>query len=146
MNSVSRRRIRPGRRLGIYNRRQRPVFDHDPLKRILGGIAVARQGHRNRLADVTHPVHGKAPLLHCRLDGEGERPRPAAGILAGNDAIDARHSQRAGDVYGQDLGMGVRRAQDRGMQCVRPNRQIVAKAPVASQQIGVDRQYRAPVL
>ena len=80
---------------------------------------------------------GKAPLLHCGLDGDGERSRPAAGILAGNDAIDPRHSERAGDIHGQDLGMGMRRAQDRRMQCVRPNREIVAKAPVASQQISV---------
>ena len=60
---------------------------------------------------------------------DGERSRPAAGILAGNDAIDPRHSERAGDIHGQDLGMGMRRAQDRRMQCVRPNREIVAKAP-----------------
>jgi hypothetical protein len=33
--------------------------------------------------------------------------------------------------------MGMRRAQDRRMQCVRPNREIVAKAPMASQQVGV---------
>jgi hypothetical protein len=72
-----------------------------------------------------------------RLDGDGERSRPAAGILAGNDAIDPRHSERAGDIHGQDLGMGIRRAQDRRMQCVRPNWEIVAKAPVASQQINV---------
>jgi hypothetical protein len=117
--------------------RQRPVFDRNLLECVLGGIAVARQHHRNRLADVTHPVYGEAPLLHCGLDGDGERSRPAAGILAGNDAIDPRHSERAGDIHGQDLGMGMRRAQDRRMQCVRPNREIVAKAPVASQQISV---------
>lgn len=134
---MEQRRIRPGRRLGIHDRRQRPVFDRNLLECVLGGIAVARQHHRNRLADVTHPVYGEAPLLHCGLDGDGERSRPAAGILAGNDAIDPRHSERAGDIHGQDLGMGMRRAQDRRMQCVRPNREIVAKAPVASQQISV---------
>jgi hypothetical protein len=64
-------------------------------------------------------------LLHCGLDGDGERSRPAAGILAGNDAIDPRHSERAGDIHGQDLGMGMRRAQDRRMQCVRPNRFVL---------------------
>ena len=134
---MEQRRIRLGRRLGIHDRRQRPVFDHNLLKRVLGGMTVARQHHRNRLADVTHPVHREAPLLHCRLDRDGERSAPAAGILAGDDAIDARQSQRAGDVHRQDLGMGVRRAQDRSVQRIGANRQIVAKAPVAPQQIGV---------
>ena len=88
---MEQRRIRLGRRLGIHDRRQRPVFDHDPLKRILGDISVARHDHRNWLANVTHPVHGKAPLLHLRLDGDGERSRPATGILT-SDGSAARKS------------------------------------------------------
>jgi hypothetical protein len=50
------------------------------LECVLGGIAVARQHHRNRLADVTHPVYGEAPLLHCGLDGDGETVASSGGL------------------------------------------------------------------
>jgi hypothetical protein len=78
-------------------------------------------------------------LLHRRLDSDSERSRPAAGVLTGDDAIDARQCQCAGNIDGQDLGMGVRRAQDRRMQCVGPNREIVAKATMACEPVSAVR-------
>jgi len=86
---VEQRRIRFGRFLGIEYWRQWPVSDGDALQRILGGVAIARQRQCHGLADMTHPVDSETPLLHRRLDRDGERPRPAARILADDDAIDA---------------------------------------------------------
>jgi hypothetical protein len=76
-------------------------------------------------------------MLHRCLDRDGEGPRPAARILAGDDAIDAGQCQRAFHIDREDLGMGMRRAQDRRMQCIPPHRQIVGEAPGAAQQAGI---------
>ena len=91
---VEQRRIRLGGFLGIDDRRQWPVLDGDALQRTLGGVPIARQRHRHGLADMAHPVDGETPVLHRRLDRNGEGPRPAARILADDDAIDAGQRQR----------------------------------------------------
>jgi hypothetical protein len=100
-------------------------------------VAIARQHHRHGLADMAHPVDGETPVLHRRLDRDGEGPRPAARILGGDDAIDTGQRQRAFDIDREDLGMGMRRAQDRRVQCIPPHRQIVGEAPGAAQQVGI---------
>ena len=58
-------------------------------------------------------------------------------ILGGDDAIDTGQRQRAFQIDREDLGMGMRRAQDRRMQCIPPHRQIVGEAPGAAQQVGI---------
>ena len=129
---MKQRRIRFGRFLGIDDRWQWPVSNGDALQRILGGVAIARQRHRHGLSDVAHPVDSETPLLHRRLDCNGEGPRPAACILGGDDAFDTRQCQRAFHIDREDLGMGMRRAQDRRMQCIPPHRQIVGEASSAA--------------
>jgi hypothetical protein len=134
---VEQGRIRFARFLGIDDRRQWPVLDCDALQRILSGVAIARQRHRDRLADMAHPVDGETPVLHRRLDRDGEGPRPAARILGGDDAIDAGQRQRAFWIDREDLGLRMRRAQYRRVQCIPPHRQIVGEAPGAAQQVGI---------
>ena len=80
----------------------------DALQRILGGVAIARQRHRYGLADMAYPVDSETPVLHRRLDRDREGPRPAARILAGDDAIDAGQRQRAFRIDREDLGIGMR--------------------------------------
>ncbi len=92
---VEQRRIQFSCFLGIDDRRQWPVSDGDALQRILGGVPIARQRHRHGLADMAHPVDGETPVLHRRLDRDGKGPRPAARILADDDAIDTGQRQRA---------------------------------------------------
>jgi len=134
---VEQRRIRFGRFLGIYDRRQWPVSDGDALQRILGGVAIARQRHRHRLTNMAHPVDGETPVLHRCLDRDGKGPRPAACILAGDDAIDARQRQRTFHIDREDLGMGMWRAQNRRVQGIPPHRQIIGEATGAAQKVGV---------
>jgi hypothetical protein len=70
---MEQRRIRPGRRLGIHDRRQRPVFDRNLLERVLGGIAVARQHQsplpvddRQRVGTaLDHGEKGMAQIKHA---------------------------------------------------------------------------------
>jgi hypothetical protein len=66
-------------------------------------------------------------VLHRRLERDDEGPRPAARILADDDAIDIGQRQRAFHIDREDLGMGMRRAQDRRVQGIPPNRQIVRR-------------------
>jgi len=76
-------------------------------------------------------------MPHRGLERDGERPRPAARVFAGDDAIDTGQRQRAFRIDRDDLGMGMRRAQDRRVQCIPPHRQIVGEAPRPTQQVGI---------
>ena len=134
---VEERCIRFGRFLGIDDRRQWPVSDGDALQRILGDVAIARQHDGHGLADIAHPIDGETPVLHRRLDRDGEGPRPAARILADDDAVDAGQRQRAFRIDREDLGMGRRGAQDRRVQGIPPYRLIVGETPGAAQQVGI---------
>jgi hypothetical protein len=96
-----------------------------------------RQHDRYRFADIAHPVDRQAPLLHRGLDRDRKGPGPAPRVLAGNGARDPRHRERGGGIDRDELGMRVRRAQDRGMQRAARHRQIVAEPAAAEQQIGV---------
>jgi hypothetical protein len=49
------------RRNRIDHQRQRPIRNLDAFERIRRGIAVARQNHCNRLADIVHAINRKAP-------------------------------------------------------------------------------------
>src|SRR5690348_2241200 len=50
------------------------------------------------LADMAHPVDGETPVPHRRLDRDGKGLRPAARILADDEAIDTGQRQRAFDI------------------------------------------------
>ena len=73
-------------------------------------------------------------MLDRRSDGSDKRAGPAPRVIAGDDAIDTRHRQCPARIYRQDLGMGARRAQDRGVQRPRRQRQIAGIAAAAGQQ------------
>src|SRR5690348_5016993 len=79
-------------------------------------MAVMRQHDRDRLADIAHPIDREAPMLHRGLDRDRERFCPAPRILARYNAADTGHRQRCRRVDRNQLGMSMRRAQDRGMQ------------------------------
>jgi hypothetical protein len=76
-------------------------------------------------------------VLHRGLDRDGEGPRPAARILPGHNASDARHRERGRGIDRHQLGMRMRRPQDRGVQDAPRHRQIVGKPAAAAQQIGI---------
>ena len=56
--------------------RQRLVVDLDQLQRVLGEIAVRRDDHRDRLADIAHALDRDRPALDVRLHaGEQRAPK-----------------------------------------------------------------------
>jgi hypothetical protein len=115
----------------IEHGRQRAVCHVDGFERVLGPVTVARDDNGNRLALIAHARDRETPMLDRRFDGGDQGPGPALGVLAGHHAIDTRHGQCPGRVDRQDLGMGVRRAQYRGVQSPRRHRQIVGIAATA---------------
>ena len=110
------------------------IRDLDHFERVFRPVAVAGDDNGDRLALIAHALDRQAPMLDRRLDGGDEGPGQVPDVLAGNDASHTRHRQGPGCIDRQDLGMGVRRAHDRGMQGPRHHRQIVAIAAAPGQK------------
>ena len=121
----------------IDHRRQRPIVDRHQLGGVLGDIAALRHHQRDRLADIAHALDRQRPLLHRHLDDGEKRVRQFADVLPGDDGPHAVMRQRRARIDAGDLGMGVRGADDMGVQGADRNRQIVGIAAAAAKQRGV---------
>ncbi len=83
------------------------VLDLDLLHRAPGGLRVVGRDQRDRLAVVPDPVDGQGRLvgdLQAVVLGAGD-------VLVGEHRVHAGHGERLGDVHGEDVRPGVRRAQ-----------------------------------
>ncbi len=77
-----------GRRAG--DDRQRLVLDDDPLERVLGDVAVAREHHADGLADVADVVDGRGVVRDAVAEGRREGPGELADVVA----VSARRARR----------------------------------------------------
>ena len=118
----------------IDHRFERREFDRHQFGGILGDITALGDDQRDRLADIAHPLHGKRPLLHRRFHRGEKRLRQLANIFAGDDGPDAVVRKRGARIDRNDVGVGVRRADDVGVQGADRHRQIVGIAAAARQQ------------
>ena len=125
------------RRLGVDRGRQRIVRDLDVFEGVLRLVAVLGHDQDHRLADETYPIHGQGPLVEGQLEDHDEGISELLDVLAGEDGDHAGPLQGRRGVDGNDLGVGVRRAQDGAVQRAGPHRHVVGVAPATSQQGGV---------
>ena len=108
--------------------RQRLVVDLDQLAGVLGDVARVGDHHRDRLADMAHPVDREGKIRHRRPHHARDRPDHAGELRPGDDADHAGQRQRARCVDPADAGVRVRRAQDGGMLEPGHRRKIVDEA------------------
>ena len=110
------------------------VGDADALAGVLGDVAVGRDDHDDRLADVVDLVLGEgvagAAVGQRRVrDEQGQRlADPAGEVLVDVDADDALDVDRVGRVDVDDAGVRVRAAHERGGEGVVPEVVEVAAA------------------
>ena len=117
------RRKRPER---IDDGGTRPVRDVDQLERVLGAGSGRRDDDRHRLADIAHTVDRDRPAFHRRLHADDEAAvKSALTCSPGEDGGNAGQCCAASVSIAEDIGMGVRRAQDRRVQRARPDAEIV---------------------
>ena len=121
--------------------RQRLVAHPDPRRGVLGEVAVAGDDHDDGLADVVDLVLGQA-VADARVGERGVRDEdgqrlgdPAGEVLPGVDRLDALDLPRVVDVDVDDPGVGVRAADERGLE--RAAAEVVEVAAVAGEQAGV---------
>ena len=121
----------------IDDGRPLPIADVDALEPVFGEIAVGGENDRHGFADVADTVDGH----RARLDGDAKRGDETAGdggdLRAGQDRDDAWHRQRRACVDRENVGMPVRRAQDRRVERARPRPEIVDEAAAAGKQRSV---------
>ncbi len=110
---------------GVDHGGKRLIVDRDQLGRIARGGEALRHHHRDRVADMPHPV---ARDRRMRRDHRGrpvavgdgaqarDRADPVAGeIFAGKDGEDPRRGNGGGGVNRADARMRMRRAQHEGI-------------------------------
>ena len=142
------RRVAAPALLDADDRRQRPrTSTRIRSSGVLGDVAVGRDDHRRRLADVVHHVRGQrvAGAAVGAAPGAGSaaaaarRPGPSARRPAGprrcRSATSPSTSSASVDVDVEDPGVRVRAAHERRRQ--RAVAEVVEVAPVAAQQPGV---------
>ena len=131
---VQDRGVRRARRDRIDDRGQHVVGHLDEIGRVLRPVAVRRGHGDHRLADVAHLVDGKPVIVDRVLEADDHRIGLGRHVRAGHDRKDARHGKRRAGVDGDDLGMGVGRAHEGGVQRTLLHRHIVDEAALAAQQ------------
>ena len=107
----------------VTHRRQGLVIDQDRSSRVLGAMAAVGDDDRQRLADIADLVAREAELrdqLADRRVGHQHRHARLAHALGqvgrGEDGVNAGHGARRGGIDRTDAGMGVGRAQERGLE------------------------------
>ena len=113
---------------------KRLVVDLDQLQRVLGEIAVGRDHHGDRLADIAHPLHRDRPALDIRLDACEQRRPERRHLGRRDDGRDAARSPRGRHIDRADDRMRMRRAQHRGMQGAGRHADIVDKTAAPGEQ------------
>ena len=145
--SMHERRAVLQRAFHVHLDRKMLVFDLDQRGRVLGGIAVDCNDHRDGLADVIHVAARQRPLrlrvFHRRMRNEQRhRHVERADIVASIDRGDARIISGGADVDCLDPRTGYRAAQEGGMQRI-GQRNVVDKGAFAAQQLRIDIAFNA---
>ena len=112
-------------------RGQRLVVDTDMLEGVLGKVAVGRKRHGDRLADVADGVAGDREMVRSGAQRRDERPQDGA------DPGTRQDTHVPGDVDAPNAGVRVGRAQYRGVQRPRRDRQVVDETTPPPQQRGI---------
>ena len=120
--------------LGVEHGLERLVLDLDQLERVLGGVAVARDDDRERLARVARDLVGGGAVGRRVLDADRERVRHRGHVGPGEDADDARVLERGRGVEADDARVRELRAEDRGVRGVPHRVDVVHEAALAAQQ------------
>jgi hypothetical protein len=128
--------LREGR-LGIDHGRALSVLHLDEVERIFGLVAIGRDRDGDRLADIAHALDRDSARLHGRSNAGEERPGDVGDIGSGNNCDDPRERACGLNIDRQDIGMRVRRAQDRRVQRARLDAKIIDVAAATRQQSGV---------
>ena len=121
----------------VDNRGEGLVGDLDQVERVLRDVAVAGHDHGHGFADIADAVGRDRPGFQRRLDADHHGGGERLDVIAGEDGCDARHRARPFGVDRGDLGMCVRRAQDRSFERSRAGAQVVKIATTAGQERGV---------
>ena len=132
------------RRYRVDDRRQHLVGHLDEVGGVLGPVAIGRGDRDHRLADIAHLVDREAVIVDRVLEADDHRIGLGRHVRAGHDGENPRRGERFGRVDGDDLGMGVRRADEGGLQGALPDRHIVDEAALAAQQGAVFDPRHAP--
>ena len=129
-----------------HHGRPRRVIDRDGFGRVAGEIERVGDHHRDRIADMhgaidgdrrpRRQIHRAAVALLVRRHRRQRAERVGGIILAGQHGVDAGHLPRRAGVDATDIGMGVRRAHDRGMELI-GELEIVEIAAAPTQQARV---------
>ena len=129
-----------------HHRGARRVVDLDALGGVAGKLQRVGDHDRDRIADMQHAVdRDRRPVRQVHraavalLVGRHRRHRAEAVgvvVLAGQHRMHARHLQRGARVDALDVGMGVRRAHDRGVELI-GKLEVVVVAPASHQQARV---------
>lgn len=123
----------------------RTIFDVDELRRILGAGAVDRHDDRNGFADIAHAIDRDRPALDRCLHADDEAVGDGLDVTADQNRRNTREAPGSFNVDGKDVGMRVRRAQDRRVQRAGRDAEIVDEAAAAREQRGVlDALDRTP--
>ena len=120
--------------LGVDGGLEGPVGDLDRRQRVFRPVTVRRDGDDHRLAHIADLADRERPLKDRLAQDDQKRIGNVPEILARQDFDHARHRPGRRDVDGDDLGMGVRRAQDRGVQRPGPRRQVVGEHRASGQE------------
>jgi hypothetical protein len=122
------------RALRVDDDGQRLVPDPHRLGRVLGQVSVPRDDDGDGLAHEPRAVGRRAVVVHGRGHAHRERLRRPGDVLAGDHPDDARHGERLGHLVAQDAGVGVGRADDRGVADVGDGGMVVEEGPSSPQE------------
>ena len=122
---VQNRRIRPECRLGVDHGRAGPVANDDEVGTVFRSVAVRCQNDGDGLTDVANTVDRDDARIDRDAQSRHEACCDVNEITAGDDRDDARQGQRGRLVDAEEVGVGVRRPNDRGMQGAGPRAEVV---------------------
>ena len=114
--------------------RQRSILDENRIERIFGEVAIARHDHRDRLADIAHPIDRQRPIvdrcLHADDEGFGHRLY----FGAGEHRCDAWARERVARIDRQNHRVRMGRAQNGGVERATTRCHVVAEEGRAGEQ------------
>ena len=144
---IDARRIRRERALDARYRRQRLVDHLDARSGVLGEVAVGRHDAGDGIADEAHLVDRQRAALDRQqaLDRRRQPQRrcPLRNLTSGDDRMHAAETARVIAVDRDNARMGVRRAQEVGMQRAR-DRDVVEEAAAAGEEAAVFAPQQRP--
>ena len=131
------RRLRRQRGQRIDHRRHDLVTNLDQVERVFGDVTIGGHDERDRLAHIAHAVGGDRPAVDRRLHADDEAAGQRLHLVPGEHGRDTGQRRGARGVDRGDAGMGVRRAQDRGMQRAWRHGRVVEETAASGEQRGV---------